>query len=202
MNIHIQKRILQSGLGQLQSLQTPYSTIVHWRDFLLKNPDEWQHEDDPYTWLSCVQALLAIHEKNYGIGCILVDPQGEVIIQDHNQSFVPRYRTDMHAEMVVLNIWENMRTAPVAEEDYTLYSSLEPCPMCLTRLITSDIKHIRYVAPDEAGGMVQRLDQLPPIHREFAQRHHIAQVNALPTLMEAATHILHISMDELNNRFR
>jgi len=44
-----------------------------------------------------------------------------------------------------------------------LFSSIEPCPMCLTRIITSGIKEVYYLAPDPDSGMVGLRDKLLPV---------------------------------------
>lgn len=42
--------------------------------------------------------------------------------------------------------------------------------MCLTRIINAGIKKMIYVIPDETGGMVGRMDQLPPFWKKRARR--------------------------------
>jgi len=46
-----------------------------------------------------------------------------------------------------------------------LFSSIEPCPMCLARIITSGIKEAYYLAPDPDSGMVGLRDKLTPVWR-------------------------------------
>ena len=41
--------------------------------------------------------------------------------------------------------------------------------MCLTRIINAGIKKMYYIAEDPEGGMVSRMDSLPPFWRKFAE---------------------------------
>ena len=40
---------------------------------------------------------------------------------------------------------------------YNQYSSIEPCPMCVARLIATGVGTVKFVAPDASGGMVQTM---------------------------------------------
>jgi tRNA(adenine34) deaminase len=51
----------------------------------------------------------------------------------------------------------------------TLICSLEPCPMCMTRLICAGIGTVLHLSDDSVGGMVQRKSALPPIFREITE---------------------------------
>jgi len=129
-----------------------------------------------------------------------LNDKNEILIQDHNKSFVPAYRSDLHAEMVVLNAWESQFpiTDRIKDLDYRLFSSLEPCPMCLTRLLYSDIKGIYYASEDNLGGMTRRIDAMPPFFKEISERHIISQAPCSPNLQKAGWEIMDISMKELN----
>ena len=67
-----------------------------------------------------------------------------------------------------------------------LYTSVEPCPMCLARIINTGIKKVYYVAPDETGGMSARVDALPPFWRDLAKKQSFQQINCSPLLREIA----------------
>jgi tRNA(adenine34) deaminase len=53
-------------------------------------------------------------------------------------------------------------------EGLVLYSSYEPCPMCMTRILNTRIKRVLYAAPDPEGGMTSQINLLPPFWRELA----------------------------------
>jgi tRNA(adenine34) deaminase len=71
-------------------------------------------------------------------------------------------------------------------EGLALYSTLEPCPMCLTRILNAGISKIYYLAPDESGGMASRTDALPPFWRNLTRERVIAQAQCSPQLRELA----------------
>ena len=190
------------GESKLQLIKSPSVLVKKWIDQLLGLSHGWTHKDDPYVWLCCVQALEGVAEGNFGVGSILLNEKEEVIIQGHNMSFVPTFRSELHAEMVVLNDWEKQLEGPLEDKslNYKLYSSLEPCPMCFARLLCSDIKGIHYAAEDKLGGMVHRLDKMPPFFVEVAKRHEISRADSSTALLQAARDIMDISMGELNQK--
>ncbi len=135
-------------------------------------------------------------------GAILVDPGGQVVAQGHNQVFHPYFRSDRHAEMVVLENWEDSRPHVPWPGGLTLFSSVESCPMCLVRLICADVGRVLFAAEDPIGGMVQRMNSLPPAWLELARRKTIIQAQCSPELTHAADRIFQINLQELNARLR
>jgi cytosine deaminase len=67
-----------------------------------------------------------------------------------------------------------------------LYTSVEPCPMCLTRIINSGIKEVRYAAVDETGGMATRFQDLPPFWKDLAEGISLKQAECSPELKTIA----------------
>ena len=156
--------------------------------------------DEFYSWLSCILALHAVNKGNFGVGCVLVDQNGDVEFMGHNMVFTPYFRSDRHAEMVVMNKFEDKYKGSKSLNNYTLYSSLESCPMCLTRLITSGIGRVFYLAPDITGGMVHKIDDLPSIWTELTQSKVFDQATCSQQLQELAFEIFCLNADELNER--
>jgi hypothetical protein len=63
-----------------------------------------KYTDDSYAWLTCALALQGVATGNFGVGAILVDDGGnQILAQGHNEIFNPRFRSDRHAEMVVMD---------------------------------------------------------------------------------------------------
>lgn len=196
--------IQAKGREILNSLALSYPGIEEKRLQLLDLGNTWLHPDDPYVWLSCVEALLGVSEGNFGVGAILIDEEGDILIQGHNHSFQPAYRSDLHAEMVVLNEWESHLTGPLKDKDngLRLFSSLEPCPMCFTRLLYSEIKGIHYAAEDNLGGMQRYVENMPPFFREVAERHSLSRADASPALLHIAGEIMDINKESLDGQIR
>jgi hypothetical protein len=70
-----------------------------------------------------------------------------------------------------------------------LYSSVEPCPMCLTRIINVGLKKAFFVAPDPKGGMVQRLKDLPPFWQGMAAGNVYDRADCSPELSALAARL-------------
>jgi cytosine deaminase len=159
--------------------------------------------DDPYGLIVVNAALEAIKGESGGIGACLVDSRtGQVVETGRNRQFTTYFRSDLHAEMDLLNRYEDRMKKPRSNGNggnprecphLVLISSVEPCPMCLTRIINSGIKTVLYVVEDKQGGMVTRLDQLPPFWREFATDREFRQANCSPELRQIALDLFHFS---------
>jgi cytosine deaminase len=159
--------------------------------------------DDPYGLIVVNAALEAIKGDSGGIGACLVDSRtGRVVETGRNRQFTTYFRSDLHAEMDLLNRYEDRVKKPRSNgkgsnprecPHLVLISSVEPCPMCLTRIINSGIKTVLFVVEDKQGGMVTRLDQLPPFWREFAADREFRQADCSPELRQIALDLFHFS---------
>jgi len=144
---------------------------------------------DPYVLIGLEEALAAAADGNFGVGACLVDPSGRVVARGHNHVFHPYPRSDLHAEMDTMTRFEEEVRAPISLGDYTLFTSLEPCPMCLTRLITAGVGHVYHAAPDLESGMVYKLHELTPVWVELARRQEFAEADTSPELRQIAHQI-------------
>lgn len=159
------------------------------------------HPDDVAAILCIREAISAVRQGNFGAGCIIVDARGNVAAHGHNQVFAPRFRSDAHAEMVALNSFEEAHPRGLSMRGYTLYTSLECCPMCATRIITAGCEHVRYVAADPHGGIVRFIDRLPGVWPELAARQSWHQASCSPELQALALEIFEASLP-LNEKLR
>ncbi len=157
-------------------------SIERWRDFLeeFDRADDLEHES--IAVYVCQLATQAAEKGTYGVGAVLLDGDGKIRAQGHNEVFINGFRSDLHAEMVVLNEFEKMQSWVHERKPLTLITSLEPCPMCMTRLIFAGIGTVLHVCPDDVGGMVQRKDSLPPVFRRITE--HRKQVWGLASCSE------------------
>lgn len=75
-------------------------------------------------------------------GAVIVDKNGSIIAKGNNQVLKNNDPT-AHAEiMAIRNACEILNTYDLS--DYILYTSCEPCPMCLSAIIWANIKEIYY----------------------------------------------------------
>lgn len=140
---------------------------------------------DEWSRVAVQEAIAAAFEGNAGVGVVLIDAGDEIVARDHNRMFRPHFRSDRHAEMVLLTAFEEAhRDADLI--GYTLISSLEPCEMCMIRIINSGITNVLYVSPDAGKGAITGPNSLAPHWARLADHQHFAQADCDPRLTEIA----------------
>ena len=149
----------------LGALEFKDSAFSGFQKALLKH-DYGKSPEESFAWIACVLALNAASLGNLGVGAILVE-NDRVIVDACNEMFNPFYRSDGHPEMMVLTEFEFHHRRRM--NSVTMYSSLEPCPMCLTRLTTTGIGEVKYIAAHPESGMSQFIDKLPPHWRQYGE---------------------------------
>jgi tRNA(adenine34) deaminase len=157
--------------------------------------------DDEASWVACIIALSALDAGNFGVGALIVDDAHLVLTYDYNEICSPRFRSDAHAEMVTLSNFE-VRFPNQKKDGLTLYTSLEPCPMCYTRILISGIPRVVFVADDDAGGMVQRSSLMPEYWRAMENRCVFSRAVVGDELRRLSWDILLFNMDELGRSVR
>ncbi len=160
-------------------------------------------KDDAFGLHVVKAALNSARQGSGGIGACLVDATtGQVVETGKNRQYDGYFRSDRHAEMELLNRYEDrMRKKRVPGNpshlrecpNLVLVSSVEPCPMCLTRIINAGIKTVIWVVADPSGGMASRLDQLPPFWQEFASDREFRLADCSPELRQLAHDLFHLS---------
>ncbi len=159
-----------------------------------------RYPDDAFVLVTVREGLLGGRERNGGIGaCLVRKATGEIIEKGHNRQYEPYFRSDLHAEMDLLDRYEERvrKTRsrdpkdptfrnPRNMEGLVLYTSVEPCPMCLGRIINSGVKEVYYAAPDIEGGMARRFQDLPPSWKAMARGMIIGPARCSPKLQEIA----------------
>lgn len=147
-----------------------------------------QEKHDKYAKEAILEAIKAAEDGNFGVGAVIVDNKsGEILLKGHNRVFSDS-RSDLHAEMDVMNKFENLYRSKSRDKikDVTLYTSLECCPMCFSRLITSGIKEVFYAAKDETGGMVHLKDNMPSTWKELMKGRTFEQASCSKKLEDIA----------------
>ena len=173
-----------------------------WKKYVDHYEPSTSFEDDVAAVRVCQLAAMAAGLGTYAVGAVLLDDKGKVLADGHNEVFVDGFRSDLHAEMVVLNKFETGHQGPQSPGTLTLISSLEPCPMCMARLIYSGVGSIRYICEDPYGGMVTRIASLPPTLQQISED--LSQVwgpaDCSNELREAAHHIWEQNRVDLDRR--
>lgn len=152
--------------------------------------------DDTYARAANLQAVKSVLEGGYGIGSVLINQEGIIIAESHNNQ-MQKHRSDLHAEMSLLTEFEESRLAKkymniyIYKPGLTVFSSAEPCPMCFIRINTTGCD-TKYCTPGPDDGMVSRIDYLPPAWKEMALKHKVSLGNCSPVMQKIA-HLLFYS---------
>ena len=90
------------------------------------------------------------------IGAVLCNESGEIVLRDHNRNAETQTlnKKIAHAEANLLKRLDTLKYEP---RSMTLYSTMEPCPMCMGTILMSSIKKVRYAAADKYCGMTHLL---------------------------------------------
>ncbi len=159
------------------------------------------YNHDREIWLTCVLALQSVTLGNFGVGCIITDNDNTLVSYGNNQVFYPLFRSDFHAEMVTLNHFESIVKPPVVS-GYKLFTSLEPCPMCLARILNSGIPEVFFAADDEEGGMVHLKEALPKVWVEMMENRRIGRANCSQKLIAISEMLAEMNRETLDDRLK
>ena len=105
-------------------------------------------------------AKKGIENKEGGpFGAVIVDKEGNIIANGNNKVLKNNDPT-AHAEIVAIReACKKLGTYDLS--NYILYTSCEPCPMCLSAIIWANIKTVYYgCTKEDAGGIGFRDDTI------------------------------------------
>ena len=114
--------------------------------------DEWEELGDP--WLACLEgAWEAFLAGTIPVGAAVVAPGGAVVASGRNRIFDPPGRglagsRLAHAEIDALAQLPNS----ARYRDHVLYSTLEPCLLCVAATLHATVGRIEYATVDPFGG--------------------------------------------------
>lgn len=123
--------------------------------------DRWSALDEPWQ-VALTLAWEAYVGGNIGVGAALTDPHGRIVAAGRNrvsdkEAPPGRLRSTYiaHAELDVLG-----QLMPGDYRDHTLWTTLEPCPLCLMAIVTSNVGNIAFAARDRLWDGISRLAEL------------------------------------------
>ncbi|MEU5903574.1 nucleoside deaminase [Micromonospora sp. NPDC047467] len=98
-------------------------------------------------------------------GSLLVGPDGEVLIEDHN-TVVSEVDISAHPELKLAR-WAARELAPEAAAGTTMYTSCQPCPMCATAIDRSGLGRVVFALSAEQFESVKPATPVPaPVRYE------------------------------------
>ena len=120
-------------------------------------------EDTTYLRRAIELAREAERCGNLPIGAV-VCLDGEIIAEGMNSIWQPVGDMTRHAEMEALrsvpaHLWSRSR-------EVTLFTTLEPCPMCASAILLHQVGRLVFGALDPYGGIGVTTQSLPPYFRE------------------------------------
>ena len=108
-------------------------------------------------------ALRAEQEGNLPVGAV-VELDGEIVSKGKSAIWVPKFDATRHAEMeairaVPTNLWKYAG-------EMSLYTTLEPCLMCLGAILLHRIGRVVFGSSDTYGGTRSVTPHLSPFFKE------------------------------------
>ena len=105
------------------------------------------------------RAEMGMQNKEGGpFGAVITDLQGNIVAEGNNQVLKQKDPT-AHAEIVAIrNACEKLGTYDLS--NHVLYTSCEPCPMCLSAIIWANIKEVYYGCTKEDAGRIGFRDDM------------------------------------------
>ena len=113
-----------------------------------------QGNDRFFLEMALEEAELALYEGTIPIGAVLVDPLGNVMARGRNRVFTNHDPT-WHAEIDVIRQAGEKLLDPEYKNKCTIYTSVEPCPMCSGALILADVSRVVWALSDDYLGAVR-----------------------------------------------
>jgi len=114
--------------------------------------------DLQFMRLALEEADRALLHADVPIGCVIVDAHGQLLAGDHNRREEHGDPT-AHAEVLALR-GAAQKIGHWRLEGATVYSTLEPCPMCAGALVNARVAKVVYGARDLKAGAVDTLFQI------------------------------------------
>ncbi|NME05570.1 nucleoside deaminase [Psychrobacillus sp. BL-248-WT-3] len=97
------------------------------------------------------EAEKALEENTYPVGAVIVDEHFNLVAKGRNRVH-PSQDITAHAEMdAIRNAGTAMFDAKIKHKKFTLYSSLEPCPMCTGGILFAKIQRVVWLLNDDHG---------------------------------------------------
>ena len=182
-----------SELHENLQFERPTHNLQDLRDKLSNYVTKPEYPHDPYAIVCIEEGIRSTEMGNIGVGACLVK-DGEVLYRDVTKHLSPYPRTDLHAEMVVMNSLEDhiCDQENPRMRDYTLFSMQEPCVLCTMRLIFSQVGKTYWVYRDahsQEGGDTTNFERQTDALKGLASRLTFDEADCSPELKEIARQV-------------
>jgi len=151
----------------------------------------WQELALP--WKTAVtQAIEALRAGSLAIGAAICLPEGTPVCAGRNRLLEPPASdgtvsgsTVAHAEINAL-VALSLCPAQASPETLSLYSTAEPCPMCIGAIAMSRVKHVHFASRDTWAGSADLVDK-----SQFLRRKVLSVTGPTDERLEAVLIALH-----------
>lgn len=124
----------------------------------------------------------------------LITYKDQVVAEGHSMVYQPDYDLTRHAEMeAIRNLPKEYWKEP---SELTIYTTLEPCLMCMGAILLFGIGRVVYGAADEYGGAKKMEDRLPPFFKD-----RFRNMDWIGPLMPEECDPLHRRLHEIQDEF-
>ncbi|MFD3449473.1 nucleoside deaminase [Microbacteriaceae bacterium 4G12] len=108
-------------------------------------------KDRFFLEMALKEAEQALLENTYPVGAVIVDENYNLIAKGRNRVH-PQKDATAHAEIdAIRNAGQAILDAKIENKKFTIFSSLEPCPMCTGGILFANIKRVVWLLNDDAG---------------------------------------------------
>ncbi|MGP1907996.1 nucleoside deaminase [Metabacillus sp. JX24] len=109
------------------------------------------NKDRYFLELALEEAEKALNENTYPVGAVIVDENQNIISKGRNRVH-PAQDATAHAEIeAIRNAGNAIFKAKINRENFTMYTSLEPCPMCTGGILFAKINKVVWILNDDLG---------------------------------------------------
>ena len=135
-----------------------------------------QWDEVPWIWKACFELAWDAHLAGSNpIGALVADAQGSVVatgksaVRAESSGVQSAHCEIAHAEINALLALDNRIHDTAKASAYTLFVTLEPCPLCFGALYMSDVEKLVFAAKDRYGGSTNLLGTTPYLSRKPVQ---------------------------------
>ena len=143
------------------------------------------------------------------IGAVIVDSEDRIVSRGRNRIYDVESKNPLagtymaHAEMTaMINLKE--KEHPDIKK-YTLYTTMEPCPMCFGTMVMMGIRNLRYAARDGFAGATELNTNMKYIHSKKINIHRCSdELEVFQICIQASFEYVrnHKRLEELLNSWR
>ena len=117
------------------------------------------------TWRAAMEEAWAAYSAGtVPVGAVLVDPDGAIVARGRNRIFDTAVAGQIggsrlaHAEV---NALLGLAGSPVDPRSLALYTTAEPCPLCMGAIVMANVREIHYAAREPSQEASRSSTRLP-----------------------------------------